>query len=93
MLTERTNDLLFSSRSNTYFAINFCTCLFLLGGFINNRKTSSGAILFTDILYSFFKYSNKVLLFSCYAGHRVKKCISSSTSFLQIGQILSSGFL
>ena len=46
-----------------YFAINFCSGLFLLGGFINNRKTSSGAILFTDILYSLFKYSNKVLLF------------------------------
>ena len=53
MLTERTNDLLFSSRSNTYFAINFCTCLFLLGGFINNRKTSSGAILFSDIPHHF----------------------------------------
>ena len=25
--------------------INFCTGLFLLGGLINNRKTSSGAIL------------------------------------------------
>ena len=29
--------------------INFGTRLFLLGGFINNRKTSSGPILFTDI--------------------------------------------
>ena len=67
-----------------------CSCS---EGLINNRKTSSGAILFTDILYSLFKYSNKVLLFSWYSGHRVKKCISSSTSFLQIGQILSSGFL
>ena len=47
-----------------YFAINFCSGLFLLGGFINNRKTSSGAILFTDVVYSLFKYSNKVLLFS-----------------------------
>ena len=37
---------------------------------------------------------NKVLLFSWYAGHiQVKKCILSSKSFLQIGQILSSGFL
>ena len=36
--------------------INFCTGLFLRGGFINNRKTSSGAILSTDILYSLFKY-------------------------------------
>ena len=40
----------------------FCTGLFLLGEFINNRKTLSGAILLTDILYSLFKYSNKVLL-------------------------------
>ena len=44
--------------------IFFGTGLFLLGGFINNSKTSSGAILFTDILYSLFKYSKKVLLFS-----------------------------
>ena len=33
--------------------------LFLLGGFINNRKTSSGAIVFTGILYSSFKYSKE----------------------------------
>ena len=58
------NDLLLSQQLNTYFAISFYTGLFLLRGFINNRKTSSGAILFTDILYSLFKYSNKVLLFS-----------------------------
>ena len=56
--------IFFTQQSNTYFANNFCTGLFLLRGFINNRKTSSGAILFTDILYSLFKYSNKVLLFS-----------------------------
>ena len=35
-----------------YFATNFCTGLFLLERFIDNRKTSSGAILFTAILYS-----------------------------------------
>ena len=51
-----------------YFATNFCTGLFLLERFINNRKTSSGAILFTAILYSLFKYSNKFSLFSWYAG-------------------------
>ena len=61
-----------SSESNTYFAINFCTGLFLLGGFINNRKTSFGAILFTDILYSLFKYSNKYFFFLDTQGTELK---------------------
>ena len=41
------------------FDCKFLTGLFLLGGFINNRKTSSGAILFSDILYSFLSIQKK----------------------------------
>ena len=54
----------FTIEVNPFFRPVFCIGSFLLGGFVNNRKTSSDANLFTDILYSLFKYSNKVLLFS-----------------------------
>ena len=54
---------------------------------------SFGDILFLLIRCSFFKLSNTTFLFSWWAGHRVKKWYSSSISSLNIGHILSTGFL
>ena len=67
-----------------------CSCLEGLLTTEKHHLVPFSLLIFCILL---FKYSNKVLLFSWYAGNRVKKCISSSKSFLQIGQILSSGFL
>ena len=65
--------------------INFDTRLFLLGGFINNKKTSSGPILFTDIELHVESYSEQRLyvrsfLYASYVGRKTENSKSRAES-------------